>query len=232
MSLKELIKRNKESASLLTIAAVLPFMVTSVIISFIIRFEDQMMTFGTQEWILFYIAASLCMALAFTHTTFIALLSGFLLGGHSVIYVISSYLIASALGYLLARKLDKGKLMQSLIEMPKAKVIADELKNNELKIIILSRLSPVLPFAMMNLVLSLLKADFKKYLVGGFVGMLPRTLLFIWAGSQARNLIEAFRKGSENELISIAVVLMLVLSLIGLFYYILRAIQKARRMSK
>jgi len=228
---KNLFKKNKESFFLLTISFILPFIISSIIISFIIKYEDALIKFNSIEWIIFYLIAALFMAFAFTHTTFIALLSGFFLGWGGVIYVVPSYLLASIIGYALAKNLDKGNFMKTITEMPKAKLIAEELKNNELKIIILSRLSPILPFAMMNLVLSFLKTDFKKYLVGGFAGMLPRTLLFIWAGSKARDLREAIKKSTENDLMTIFVSILLILSLFGLFYYILRATKKAKILS-
>jgi uncharacterized membrane protein YdjX (TVP38/TMEM64 family) len=228
MSFKELAKKNKRSVSLLTLAAVLPFLVSSVIVTFIIQYQEQIADFSVTSWILFYLAASFCMAFAFTHTTFVALVSGFFLGWKAIPYVIFSYLLALIIGYFLAKKLDKGKLLDSLTSIPKAKIIAEELKSTELKIIVLSRLSPVLPFAMMNLFLSMLDAKFKNYMLGGFAGMLPRTLLFIYTGLIARDLTEAIKNGSTNNLSNILVAALLIISFFGLFYYVFKATRKAK----
>ena len=232
MSLKDLAKKNKRSFSLLTLAAVLPFFVSSVIVTFIIQYQEQINDFSTSTWILFYLAASFCMAFAFTHTTFIALVSGFFLGWTAIPYVIFSYLLALVTGYFLAKKLDKGKLLDSLTKIPKAKIIAEELKSKELKIVVLARLSPVLPFAMMNLFLSMLNTRFKNYILGGFAGMLPRTLLFIYTGLIARDLTEAIKKGTTNNLSNILIAILLIISLLGLFYYVFKATQKAKESSK
>lgn len=217
---------------MLSVAAILPFFMSSVFLSFIIGYQDLINLFTVREWLLFYLAASFCMALAFTHTTFIALLSGYFLGWSSVLFVIFSYLLALATGYFLGRKLDKGKLLSTITSIPKARAIAEDLKSNELKIIVLSRLSPVLPFALMNLFLAFLDADLKKYMAGGFAGMLPRTLLFIWTGSEARNLVDALKNGTDNHYSTILVAFLLIISLFGLFYYIAKATRKAKQASK
>ena len=43
---------------------------------------------------------------------------------------------------------------------------------------ILVRLSPVLPFSIMNLLMPALNIRLSVFLLAGFVGMLPRTLFF------------------------------------------------------
>src|SRR4051812_25356264 len=122
-SLKDIFKTNKTSFSLLTIAAILPFVITSIIISFVIKHENDLINFNYLEWIIFYLISALFMAFAFTHTTFIALLSGFFLGWGGVKYAIPSYLLASILGYALARNIDSGNFLKSITELPKAKII-------------------------------------------------------------------------------------------------------------
>jgi uncharacterized membrane protein YdjX (TVP38/TMEM64 family) len=169
------------------------------------------------------------MALGLTPTTFIALLSGYFLGIKAIPFVILSYFVASIIGYYLAKKMDQGKFMSSLQGIPGITNIVGNLKKKEVSVIILARISPALPFAMMNMLLSYLRADFKKFLWAGFAGMLPRTLLFIWIGSQGDNIRALLQNSSDDKLVKISFILLLLVSVLGLFYIIMKAAKNAQR---
>jgi uncharacterized membrane protein YdjX (TVP38/TMEM64 family) len=189
--------------------------------------EAYFQQLSMKEWALFYLIACCTMALSLTHTTFIALLSGYFLGWSSVPFVIPSYLLASVAGYYLTKLIDHQKFMNYLLDLPKAPAIASSLKRNEWMVIMLSRLSPALPFAVMNVLLALLNANIKKYILGGLLGMLPRTLIMIWTGIQAKRLVEAFKNPEGLSISEISTIAFLVISIVGLFYYITRAVRKA-----
>jgi uncharacterized membrane protein YdjX (TVP38/TMEM64 family) len=165
------------------------------------------------------------MALAMTHTTFIALISGYFLGWKSIPFIAVSYFIASLIGYMLAQKLDKGKFMSSLEKIPGVDQIAANLKKKEVSIIIFARLSPVLPFAMMNVLLSYLNAELKRFLFAGFLGMIPRTLLFIWIGSQANYIKDLLLNPGSDKWVQISFAALLIFSVLGLFYIFMKAIK-------
>ncbi|MBX9853163.1 MAG: VTT domain-containing protein [Cytophagaceae bacterium] len=226
MGLLKIVKMNKTAIVTLCISIILPFISSSIIISYMIKYETQIMSYSLFEWIVFYACATLTMAFSLTHTTFVSTASGFFLGWASIPFVILSYMGACLLGYLLGIFVDKGEMMEKIMNSSKGQIIASELRKNELKIIIFSRLSPVLPFGMMNLLLSYLKADIKKYFSGSFIGMAPRTLLFIWLGTQAQQLMLAFRGNTDKNYINIIIIFLLIGSAIGLFYYIVRPLQK------
>jgi uncharacterized membrane protein YdjX (TVP38/TMEM64 family) len=165
------------------------------------------------------------MAFGLTHTTFIAVFSGYFLSYISIPFVIVSYLLASVIGYFVGRLITGEKVINTIMTLPKAVPIAGELKKREFMIILLSRLSPALPFAVTNLLLSILKADFKKYFIAGSIGMLPRTLIFIWTGTQAKSIAEVIRNPETISVSRISTLIFLVVSVTGLFYYILKALK-------
>jgi uncharacterized membrane protein YdjX (TVP38/TMEM64 family) len=218
-----LFKSNKKSFFILLYFAVVPFLGESILLGYLYNNQDLLLHFGIGQWCIFFIVVSVAMSIGFCHTTFITVLSGYFMGWMAVPFLIVSYFIASAIGFYIGTFEDKGRLMADVSKIPKAQQIVTNLKKNEFQIIILARLSPIFPFAMMNVLLSYLKADLKKYFSGSLIGMLPRTLLFLWAGSEARSLVDAFKSGAKNDFLSISVLFMLILSLIGLFYYILKA---------
>ncbi|MFC7667742.1 VTT domain-containing protein [Hymenobacter humi] len=82
----------------------------------------------------------------------------------------------------LAQRLDHGKLRTFLHHFPKAGAVLEELQHQSWQLIILTRLSPVLPFALMTFVLAIVGVPRRRFLIASVVGMLPRSLFFIgWA---------------------------------------------------
>jgi len=213
------------SLLLLFILFVLPFITTSGIIILIIKNEEVIKHFSLTEWILLYSIASFCMALAITHTTFIALASGFFLGFFSIPFIAISYTIASIIGYYAVKALDKGKFYTMVNSLKGADRIINHLKKDEAKVIFFARLSPVLPFAMTNALLSILDANLYKLLFSGFWGMLPRTILFVWIGSKAAYIKDALEHPQENTPEKILFVVLLIASITGIYYYINRSLK-------
>jgi uncharacterized membrane protein YdjX (TVP38/TMEM64 family) len=229
MALVQVLKNNKFSFGLLLLLVVLPFLVSSSLVVLAIKYDEAIRHFSLTAWLLFYFCACFTMAFGLTHTTFIALLSGYFLGLKAIPFVILSYFIASMMGYYLAKKVDQGKFMSSLQGIPGVVGIIDNLKKKEVSVIILARISPALPFAMMNMLLSYLGAEFKRFLWAGFAGMLPRTLLFIWIGTQADNIRTLLQNPSDGELVKISFILLLLVSVFGLFYLIMKAVKNTQR---
>lgn len=229
--LSEGVSKNKGTIFTFLFLVIAPFIFDSILLSVLISDQTYFHQFTYSEWSLFYLLAMFAMAFGLTHTTFIAVFSGFFLSYISIPFVVVSYLLASVIGYFIGRLITREKVITTIMTLPKAEPIAIELKKREFMIILLSRLSPALPFAVTNLLLSILKADFKKYFIAGSIGMLPRTLIFIWTGTQAKSIAEVIRNPETISISRISTILFLVISVTGLFYYILRALKTASNRS-
>lgn len=166
------------------------------------------------------------MMLALVPTTFVATVSGFYLGWPGAIVVCVAYFMASLMGYKLARTIDKGSMSTFLYQFPKTTIIFDAVRRQSVLMVILCRISPVLPFALMNFILAMINVPLRVFLLAGFVGMLPRTLLFIWLGIQFNDLIAAYQAGSSPEGLIISISLTLC-SIIGLTYIFRKAWKRA-----
>lgn len=59
------------------------------------------------------------------------------------------------------------------------------------KIVLLTRLSPVLPFTLLNYVYGLTPVKTSQYIWGSWIGMLPGTAMYVYLGSTARALAGA-----------------------------------------
>jgi uncharacterized membrane protein YdjX (TVP38/TMEM64 family) len=66
-----------------------------------------------------------------------------------------------------------------------------------LKVVALSRLSPIAPYAILNYVFGLTKVPFWKYLLGTVIGVMPGMVLYVYVGAGLRSLAEmaAYTRG-------------------------------------
>jgi uncharacterized membrane protein YdjX (TVP38/TMEM64 family) len=229
--LKDLLRTNRRSALLALWMAVVPLTVSSLVAVLALRYENQIQAFAPPEWALYFLLSCLTMALALTPTTFIALLSGFFLGMVSSFFVIPAYLAASFLGYQLTRLIDNGHFLQTIRGLPggrgeKALRLLEGIRQNQLGLIIMARISPVLPFALMNVMLPIAGVRLREFLLAGTAGMLPRTLFFIWLGGQAQELQTLIEEGGEGSLSQVMFILLLAVSVMGLLYYARRILKK------
>ena len=203
----------------------MPLLVSSSISYWVITHEQEIQNFTFQNWTIAFIFACFTMAFALTPTTFIALLSGYFLGWQAFIPVGITYWIASFLGYKAAQMIDGGRFIRILSEKPKVKQILENLQKDEFKIILLARLSPVLPFAVTNVLFSFLGTKLRNFLTAGFLGMLPRTILSIWIGTQAQEIKRLIEHPSEGNISKFLILGLIGGSILGLGYFVKKAIK-------
>ncbi|MGL1887576.1 MAG: VTT domain-containing protein [Reichenbachiella sp.] len=200
MFLKTLVllyNQNKSIAIVMVWLVVMPVLSTAISAYFLYSNESIIHEFTTLHWVMFYGVTIVTMSLAITPTTYVAMVSGYFLGWDAVFPVVGCYLAASGLGFIGSQKLDHGFRMQLMDQFPKSKTYFSNLGEKQFVTTILSRLSPALPFAMMNVVLCLAGIRLRTFITAGFVGMLPRTLFFIWVGAQAQNMQSALNSSSN-----------------------------------
>jgi uncharacterized membrane protein YdjX (TVP38/TMEM64 family) len=134
------------------------------------------------------------MGLALMPTTLFAALSGFLFGWQAFIWVVVGYTLVMLLGYAWGKKLSGNSLEIILQQYPKAKDLLLKKEGKMGELVFFVRLSPVIPFALSNLLFSLIKSGWKKLVVFGTLGMLPRTTLVFFSGTIASNIYGAIQQ--------------------------------------
>lgn len=126
--------------------------------------------------------------------------------------------------YFLTKK-GFGNSLESFIDgHPKSKRLLDQLKNDELRVVFLAKLSPVLPFALTNFVFALSGATFRNVFIGGFLGMIPRTLLAVWVGSNGANIKTLLESPKTADWQQVVVLLLVVISTWGIIRIVRKAI--------
>ncbi|MFC6997453.1 TVP38/TMEM64 family protein [Rufibacter roseus] len=224
---KKLLQQNTGTLVYSFLLVVVPVLVSSALALWLYRNQELMHHLTPEQMLLYYLLISLTMAFALTPTTFVALATGFFLGWEGFPGVVVAYGVAALIGYEMARLVDQGKMEKLLHQFPKAEGIRNELRSQSWSLIILTRISPVLPFAFMTFVLSLVRIPRLRFLVASMLGMLPRTLFFFWLGTQAQDLLDLLQDpnaGTSGKLLMGALV---IISLGGLYVLFNRAIKKA-----
>lgn len=110
-----------------------------------------------------------------------------------VLVSIGSTVGASA-AFLVGRYLLRDWVSRKLEKVPAFAAVAAAVGQEGWKVVLLTRLSPVLPFNLLNYAYGLSTVGFGEYVLASWVGMIPGTFLYVYLGAAAG---EAARGGSR-----------------------------------
>ncbi|MCC6696911.1 MAG: TVP38/TMEM64 family protein [Candidatus Hydrogenedentes bacterium] len=100
--------------------------------------------------------------------------------------------IAETLGataaFLIARYLARDVVAARLAASRRLKAFDEAIAQRGWKIVVLLRLSPVFPWTVINYALGLTRISLVQYVLASWLGMLPGTILYVYAGSLAGSL--------------------------------------------
>jgi uncharacterized membrane protein YdjX (TVP38/TMEM64 family) len=113
---------------------------------------------------------------------------GLLFGlGWGSVYVFCAATLGATFAFLLGRYLARDWVTRRIAGNAKFQAIDQAIAKEGLKIVFLTRLSPLFPFNLLNYALGLTQVSLKDYVLGS-CGMLPGTILYVYLGSLAGNL--------------------------------------------
>jgi len=75
----------------------------------------------------------------------------------------------------------------------------ENVRANSFSWVFVTRLSPVFPFAITNALMAFLGVRVKQFFVAGTLGMLPRTLLALWTGTQAKTIQSLYQNPGSAQ---------------------------------
>jgi uncharacterized membrane protein YdjX (TVP38/TMEM64 family) len=112
--------------------------------------------------------------------------AGFLYGPLWGTLLVSPLSVAAAsIAFLLGRTVARQAVERRIGGDPRFAAIDGAIGENGFRIVLLLRLSPVIPFNLLNYALGLTRVRFGTYLLASFIGMLPGTFLYVYLGSAA-----------------------------------------------
>ncbi len=141
---------------------------------------------GIVTFVFFYIVSVLLILPA----SWLSLLGGFLYGPYfgSIIVFLSAF-IGASISFFLAKEYFVKKIVTIISRFPKIKLLEKIINKGGLKLIILTRLSPLFPFSILNYFYGLNKVSYKDFSIG-LLFILPGTYLYCALGSLSNNLDE------------------------------------------
>jgi len=104
------------------------------------------------------------------------------------IYVTIAAMFGAICAFLIGRYLSRDWVCKQIENHPKFKAINQAVKREGWKIVLLTRLSPIFPFNLLNYVFGVTQVSLKDYVFGS-IGMIPATVVYVYIGSLARNLV-------------------------------------------
>ncbi|AWW31513.1 hypothetical protein DN752_16040 [Echinicola strongylocentroti] len=214
-NISSLYQKNPLMALAMLWVMVIPAIGSTMLVSFAYLNHDIPSSLPPSLYLLLILTSTIMMGLALCPTTILAILLGYWWGWTVFPAVIISYSLASLLGYFLGMKLDKNSLALILNNYPKAKQLFNSKSNKTGNLVFFTRISPVIPFALSNLLFAMIKAGWKNILIYGFLGMLPRTLTAFGLGLVASSFAEAL-DNRTNTFQVVAFVVLLALSVWGI----------------
>jgi membrane protein DedA with SNARE-associated domain len=82
--------------------------------------------------------------------------------------------LGSSLAFLIARYLLRERIKRALHKRPKFKAVDEAVSEDGWRIVLLLRLSPLVPFNLQNYFFGITEIKFWQYMVATFVGIIPR----------------------------------------------------------
>jgi uncharacterized membrane protein YdjX (TVP38/TMEM64 family) len=127
-----------------------------------------------------YIAA----AVLFLPGSILTLGAGFAYGPIFGLLIVSPVsVLAATAAFALGRSIARPWVSRKVSGDPRFAAIDRAVGENGFKIVFLLRLSPLLPFNLLNYTLGLTRVRLRDYVAASFLGMLPGTLLYVYLGS-------------------------------------------------
>ncbi len=203
----------------------LPLFSTSLLSYYLLKYESTISAFGVLEWFVLTLILTLGATIALCPPTFLAIVFGYFMGFKAIPYLLIINFGAIFLIYVFYKILDFKWVEAYFEKNQKVKNLLKNIRKDELKIIFFAKLSPILPFALTNLTFAISGAKLRNILIGGFGGMLPRTLLAVYTGSQAKEIQTLIKNPNEGLFSKILVLLLIIVSVWGITHYFRKAVK-------
>lgn len=143
------------------------------------------------------------------------------------LYVFIAATLGATCAFLIGRYLTRPWVEHLLAERPKFRAISQAVAREGFKIVLLTRLSPIFPFNLLNYAFGVTQVSLRDYVLGS-VGMIPGTILYVYLGSLIGNLADLGRASATPSTPYLwAVRLVGLLATFGVTIYITRLARQA-----
>ena len=173
---------------------------------------------------LIFIAAYIAATVAFLPASILTLGAGTAFGVvHGTIYVSIASTLSAGIAFLIGRYGARKWIAAKIEGNARFAAIDEAVAKEGWKIVVLTRLSPVFPFVLLNYAFGLTKVRFPHYFLASWIGMLPATVLYVYIGSLGKAVAESGDKTPGQW----GLLVVGLLATLGVTIYITKVARKA-----
>src|SRR6202171_2274030 len=132
--------------------------------------------------------ASIPAAVLFVPASVLTLGAGFVFGvARGMVIVSLGSTAGAAAGFMAAGTVGRDWVAGRLAGHPALDAVGRAVESEAFKVVLLTRLSPLFPYNLLNYAFGLSSVPFKTYVLASWIGMLPGTLMYTYLGSAAQS---------------------------------------------
>ncbi|EOY05528.1 SNARE associated Golgi protein family isoform 2 [Theobroma cacao] len=147
----------------------------------------------------------LVLAVAYIPLTVLAVPASVLTLGGGYLFGLPVGFVADSIGatvgagaaFLLGRTIGRSFVVSKLKDYPQFRSVAIAIRRSGFKIVLLLRLVPLLPFNVLNYLLSVTPVPIGEYMLASWLGMMPITLALVYVGTTLKDLSDVTHGWSE-----------------------------------
>jgi len=141
---------------------------------------SQLGAWAPVAFVLLYIVATVLFIPGFLLTLGAGVLFGVVRGA---IIVLTGATLGACCAFLIARYFARERLTQRFSQDHRFRALDKAIADEGWKVVGLLRLSPVVPFNLLNYALGLTRVSLRDYFLASLIGMAPGTLIYVYAGA-------------------------------------------------
>lgn len=145
------------------------------------------------------------------------------------ILVSAASTIGATLAFLLGRGVARGQVERSVARSARFAAIDRAVGREGFKIVLLTRLTPIFPFNLLNYAYGLTRVSPVAYVSASWLGMLPGTVMYVYLGTLAGSLAGAAAGRSERSAVEWAFLLVGGVVAVGVTVFLARLARRALR---
>lgn len=97
-------------------------------------------------------------------------------------------MLGAAAGFFLGRSFARDWVRRRTERWPRFRALDRAISRHGFWVVFLTRLSPIIPYGLLNYAYGITTVRARDYLLASWIGMLPGTVLYVYAGTAAANL--------------------------------------------
>jgi len=190
----------------------------------VLRRVESLGVWAPIAFVCIYVVATLYLIPGSLLTLGAGVLFGVVLGS---IYTFVGASLGAIAAFFVGRSVARKWVAQQIEENEKFQAVDQAVAREGFKIVLLTRLSPVLPFTWLNYAFGLSQVSFRDYALGCF-GMIPGTVMYVYIGSLLGDLAALVSGGTARSR-TLAEVILLSVGLVATVVVTLYITQIARK---